>query len=78
MPTVARIGPFRLFFYAGDLHEPVHVHEERDDKVAKFWLDPVPLARSGGFSRPELPRIQAVVRENEDRIIEEWNAYFCN
>jgi hypothetical protein len=49
MPTVLRIGPYRLFFYAGDRDEPEHVHVERDDRVAKFWLDPVRLQRSGGF-----------------------------
>ncbi|MBW1997790.1 MAG: DUF4160 domain-containing protein [Deltaproteobacteria bacterium] len=53
MPTVMRIGPYRFFFYASDRDEPLHVHVERDDKVAKFWLDPVRLRRSGGFSRSE-------------------------
>jgi len=39
MPTISRIGPYRLFFYAGDRDEPEHVHVERDDQLAKFWLD---------------------------------------
>jgi hypothetical protein len=43
MPTVLRSGPFRLFFYAGDRHEPSHVHVERDARKAKFWLEPVSL-----------------------------------
>jgi hypothetical protein len=43
MPTVLRAGPYRFFFYAGDREEPPHVHVERDEKVAKFWLDPVRL-----------------------------------
>ena len=38
MPTVLRSGPFRVFFYAGDSGEPPHVHVERDDCQAKFWL----------------------------------------
>ncbi|WP_417738678.1 DUF4160 domain-containing protein [Rosistilla oblonga] len=50
MPTVFRNGPYRLFFYAGDRDEPAHVHVERDDYEAKFWLDPVRLARSHGFA----------------------------
>jgi len=76
MPTVAVIGPYRVFFYAGDRPEPAHVHVERENKVAKFWLDPVRLARSGGFSRKELGRILALVREHESRLIEAWNEYF--
>ncbi len=76
MPTVCRVGPYRVFFYTGDRREPVHVHVERDDNVAKFWLDPVRLARSGGFSRSELGRIQALLREHEARLIEAWHEYF--
>src|SRR3954447_25337166 len=52
MPTVLRSGPFRFFFfYAGDGGESPHVHVERDDCEAKFWLDPVRLERSRGFAR---------------------------
>ena len=76
MPTIARIGPYRVYFYAGDRSEVVHVHVEREDKVAKFWLDPVRLARSGGFSRKEIGRIQALLRKHEARMIEAWNDYF--
>jgi hypothetical protein len=54
MPTVVRVGPYRLFFYSGDGHEPPHIHVERDAHVAKFWLEPVRLARSGGFGRAEI------------------------
>ncbi len=39
MPTIAKIESFRFFFYAGDGNEPPHV--ENEDKVAKFWLNPV-------------------------------------
>jgi hypothetical protein len=53
MPTVLRTGPYRLFFYSSDRDEPPHVHVEREDNVAKFWLDPVTLQSSGGFSRDE-------------------------
>lgn len=76
MPTIAKIGPYRIFFYAGDRSEPVHVHVERERMVAKFWLDPVRLARSGGFSRGELSRIQTILQQHERMLIEAWNAYF--
>ncbi|MBI2832533.1 MAG: DUF4160 domain-containing protein [Chloroflexi bacterium] len=76
MPTIRCIGAYRLFFYAGDGDEPAHVHVERDENVAKFWLDPVRLERSGGFSRSELRRIQRVVEEQQSSLLEAWHDYF--
>ena len=54
MPTVLRDRPDRFFFDSGDRDEPPHVHVERDDCEAKFWLDPVRLERSRGFAGREL------------------------
>lgn len=65
MPTVLRDGPYRFFFYAGDRDEPPHVHVERDDSEAKFWIDPVRLARSYGFSANEIGRIEKLVANNQ-------------
>jgi hypothetical protein len=76
MPTVLRVGPYRFFFYAGDRDEPSHIHIEREDKVAKFWLDPIRLQESGGFSRPEIVRIHTRVTEHKDTLLEAWNEYF--
>ena len=77
MPTVARVGSYRFFFYAGDRDEPAHVHVEREDKVAKFWLDPIRLQRSGGFSRRDIGRIAKLLRVRQGRLLEAWNDYFC-
>ncbi|MGH8583621.1 MAG: DUF4160 domain-containing protein [Gammaproteobacteria bacterium] len=76
MPTVLRSGPYRLFFYAGDRNEPQHVHVERDDKIAKFWLEPTRLHSSGGFSRVEIARIEKVVNDHRVELVETWNEYF--
>jgi Domain of unknown function (DUF4160) len=76
MPTVLRNGPYRFFFYAGDRDEPPHIHVERDKDIAKFWLDPVRLQNSGGFSRTELNRIQKLVEENVTDLVRSWNEYF--
>ena len=76
MPTVLRAGPYRFFFYSGDRDEPLHVHVEREDKIAKFWLEPVRLQRSGGFNRSEIGRIQRLIEEHQDRLAEAWNEYF--
>ena len=76
MPTVLRIGPYRFFFYAGDRDEPPHIHVERDDNVAKFWLDPVRLQSSGGFGRAEILRIARLVGEHGAKLLEAWHEYF--
>ena len=76
MPTILRVGPDRFFFYASDRDEPVHIHVEREDNVAKFWLDPIRLQTSGGFSRLELKRIRAIIDENQQELMEAWDEYF--
>jgi hypothetical protein len=76
MPTVLRVGPYRFFFYAGDRNEPPHIHVERDKNVAKFWLDPVRLQRSRGFSSKELNQIRKLVEENRKGLRRSWDEYF--
>jgi hypothetical protein len=61
---------------ASDRAEPKHVHVEREDKVAKFWLEPVRLHASGGFSRAEILRLHELIRGNATKLSEAWNAYF--
>jgi len=76
MPTVLRIGPFRFFFYAGDGHEPPHIHIARDSALAKYWLDPVMLAANENFSRSDLNRLGKLVAEQRASLLEAWNDYF--
>lgn len=76
MPTVMRLGPYRLFFYSGDGEEPPHVHVDRDDAEAKFWLDPIRLERSRGFRRHELVDIEHLIVDNQQALLEGWNEYF--
>jgi len=76
MPTVLREGPYRLFFYSADMHEPPHIHVERERFRAKFWLDPVRLVDSGGFTRAEVVRIQRLVAANATDMIEAWHEFF--
>ncbi len=76
MPTVLRSGLYRLFFYASDHDEPPHVHVERDDCEAKIWLDPVRLQRSVGFGAGEIRRIEKLVAENQQLLLDRWNEFF--
>jgi hypothetical protein len=76
MPTIFRQGPYRFFFYSCDRAEPPHVHVERDDCIAKIWLDPLRLASSGGFGRREISAVLAIVQLRRLELLEAWNAYF--
>ena len=78
MPTVMRIGPYRLFFYSADGGEPPHRHIDRDDQIAKLWLDPVRLADSCGFNRSELRELERIVTDRQRELMEAWNEYFGN
>lgn len=76
MPTVLREGPYRVYFYSHDTDEPPHVHVDRDDMTAKFWLEPVRLARNLGFKPHELRRLEGIVSEHRDSLLEAWNEFF--
>ncbi len=76
MPTVLREGPYRFFFYASDRDEPEHIHVEGEGKVAKWWINPVRLQRSGAFAREELLRIERVVAQHREEFMEAWREYF--
>ena len=76
MPTVLRVEGFRFFFYSLEGSEPPHVHVEHGDRTAKFWLDPVRLARSDGFRGHELNRLRLLVIERRSVFLEAWNEHF--
>lgn len=76
MPTVLSSGPYRFYFYSHEAKEPPHVHVDRDNLSAKFWLEPVSLAYNFGFNPRELRKLQMMVIENQLKFKEEWYGYF--
>jgi hypothetical protein len=78
MPTERRSGPYRFYFYSHEPNEPPHVHVDRDDFSAKFWLDPVELAANFGFRAHELREIQSLVVAHRAQFLEAWNEFFGN
>jgi hypothetical protein len=72
------MGPYRFYFYAGDRSEPAHIHVERDDSEAKYWLDPVQLERNRGFRRSELTRIEKLIVEHRQHLLDQWHEFFDN
>lgn len=76
MPTVLRIAGFRFFFYSNESNEPPHIHVERGDSVAKFWLEPAELVSSAGFTAKEINQLRKMVIENKEQLLDSWHAYF--
>ncbi len=76
MPTLLRRGPYRSRFHVGDRPEPPHVHVQRDDHVASFWLNPVALQNADGMRPHEIRRIERIVRAHEKSFLREWNVRF--
>jgi hypothetical protein len=76
MPTVLRIGPYTFVFFSSDQAEPAHIHVKRDRGIAKFWLDPVALSKNRGFAEHELNRIESLVNQHRQTLMEAWHDYF--
>jgi hypothetical protein len=79
MPTILMIMGWRFFFYANERNEPIHVHCQKGESEAKYWLD------LNGFEAVEVhafnmsPADKRVVRriifEHFDYIASEWTKW---
>ena len=76
MPTVSRIRGHRFFFFSNEGHEPPHIHVETAENYAKFWLNPVALARSVGYNAKEIRGLRELVEEHRDLFEEKRYEYF--
>lgn len=72
MPVVLRVKGYRFWFYEVDLDEPPHVHVGKEGKEAKFWIDPITLARAGRFREHELGEIERILVENRANLLGAW------
>lgn len=76
MPTFLKSGPYRFFVYSHEPNEPPHIHVDHDNMSAKFWLKPAHLARNTGYSPSELRKVEKMVEEHQEELLEKWNGYF--
>ena len=47
-----------------------------DNQIAKFWLDPVTLERSGGMRRSDIRRVERIIGENRASFLRGWDVRF--
>ncbi len=76
MPTVLRVDGHRFFFYSNEGIEPPHIHVQKAEKYAKFWLRPIRLADSIGYTNKELNHLQNIISEQLELLLEAWYEHF--
>lgn len=79
MPVIFRYKGFRFLFFSneGDPLEPLHIHVQKGECIAKFWIEPnVHLAESYGFLSSELILFAEHIEKNKKLIERCWNEYF--
>lgn len=74
MPTLLGAGPYRMFLFASDCVERHHVHVDGNEGAAKFWLEPVSLAMTVGYSPREIHRIRRIVTRERAFLIRGFDA----
>lgn len=82
MPTILLVRGWRIFFYANEGNEPIHVHARKADCECKFWLNPVTYeimeAWSYNLSPPLRREVRKIIFDHFDLIAEEWRRFFGN
>jgi len=77
MPTVLRIGSWRVTIYPND-HRPAHVHVIGNHHEAVYELsarmNSAVLRENYGFSSRDLVRIQGVLNENLAALVSAWES----
>ncbi|WKZ15419.1 MAG: DUF4160 domain-containing protein [Candidatus Jettenia caeni] len=79
MPTILQIMGWRVFFYANENKEPIHVHCENGDKACKYWIIEedfeVEEAWSYNMNNKDKRTIRKILFENFDYVIQEWENF---
>lgn len=79
MPEILRMFGIRFYFYSRE-HEPIHIHIKNADGKAKYMIlpDNIVLIENNGIKQKDLKLAEAVLEENKELAINEWNKYFGN
>lgn len=72
MPVVLRVKGYKFWFYEADLDEPPHIHIGKENREAKYWLDPIRMARSGRFKPIELGEMERIIGQHQRFLLSVW------
>ena len=78
MPTILFINGWRFFFYSNEGSEPIHIHVQKAEKEAKFWIlinsHEAIEAFEYNFSPADKREVKNLIYLNLDFIIRKWNS----
>jgi hypothetical protein len=79
MPTILQIFGWRLFFYANEGNESIHVHCRKGDMECKYWLNvedfEISEAYAYNLSRQAKREIRKIIFHHFDYIENAWNDF---
>lgn len=79
MPTILMMLGWRFFFYSNERNEPIHVHCQKGEAEAKYWLDTklfeVVEAHGYNMSPSDRRTVRRIIFENFDYIVAQWNEF---
>ena len=82
MPTILLILGWRLFFYANEGNEPIHVHCQKAEKECKYWLDresfDINEAYSYNMSSRDKREVRKIIFDHFEHIEHEWDNFQAN
>jgi hypothetical protein len=73
------ISGWRVFFYANERNEPIHVHCQKAECEAKYWIDMEHFDFIEAYSYNMSPRDKRIIRQilfnHFDYIVEQWDQF---
>jgi hypothetical protein len=79
MPTILMMMGWRFFFYANERNEPIHVHCQKGESEAKYWLDlngfEAVEAHAYNMSPADKRAVRRIIFEHFDYIASEWTKW---
>lgn len=78
MPTVFYWNGYRFYFFSLENNEPVHIHVEKAEGSAKFWIEPVSEEYAYGFTSRQRKEVRKFIEANKDQFKKAWNEHFKN
>ena len=79
VPTIYRFGPYRVYFFSHENQEtddPPDVHVRSGNGFAAFWLSPVRVRDSEGYTPREVDRIRRIIGADREQLLRRWHDFF--
>jgi len=79
VPTILVLLGWRLFFYANEGNEPMHVHCRKGERECKYWIDEdnfdIRESYSYNLSPSDKKQIRKIIFSHFDYIVDQWNEF---